>query len=61
MTARTTYRNLKMRDVDFYVVNITSTEVIGYWLLRSSGAVMSLDRIDRDNINPADWTEVSDG
>lgn len=57
------YRNDKMKDVDFYVTNTTDSEVIGYWLLRSSHNVMNRepDRLDKAKIDMADWKEVTLG
>lgn len=57
------YRNERMRDVDFYVTNVTDDHVIGWWLRRYTGAIVNKepDRLVRGRIKEIDWKEVQDG
>lgn len=54
------FRNVKMKDVDFYVTVVVEYNVYGWWILRQSKnlADPKLDCIDYRDIIPKDWKEV---
>lgn len=54
------FRNHKMKDVDFYVTNVTDEEVVGFWLTRGAHQMIykSPDRIPLNKIVIEDWKEV---
>lgn len=54
------YRNKYMKDVDFWISKIHGHEYVGYWVLRTSGRIMSEhpDRIK--GLRMADWRQVDE-
>lgn len=55
-----TYRSRNIPGADFFVLQVNTRQVSGWWVSRSTGSVLGeCDTIERSSIKADDWTEVS--